>query len=130
MLNDPGKTPVLLLAYTGTADFNISGQTIHSALNIRKTSNKYTALGEKAITDLRIKHEYLQPLIIDEVSMVDKNMLNYISGRLDQIKRCHSPFSSFGGISVLAVGDFCQIPPVFGQMLYKQISTQIVDYWH
>ena len=60
--------------------------------------------------------------------MVDKNMLNYISGRLDHIKRCQLPFSSFGGISVLAVSDFCQVPPVFGQMLYKERSTQIVDY--
>ena len=117
------------MSYTGTAAFNINGQTIHSALNIRKTSKKYTALGEKAITDLRVKLEHIQCIIIDEISMVDKNMLNYVSGRLDQIKRCSSLNSLFGGISVLAVGDFCQVPPVFGQMLYKNCHENIVDYW-
>ena len=129
MNQNPEKSLVLVVAYTWTAAFNIHGQTIHSAFNIRKTSHKYVPLGEKAITDLRLKHEHLQLLIIDEISMVDKNMLNFISGRLNQIMRIRDPTATFGNICVLGVGDFYQLPPVFGSMLYKHNPGIIVNNW-
>ncbi len=50
-------------------------------------------------------------LIIDEVSLVGSNMLLEIHKRLQQIKGV-SPDTMFGGVSILAVGDLYQLPPV------------------
>ena len=103
---------VLLVAQTGTAAFNISGQTINSAFKINPKSPKdYRPLGEESVNTLRAKFQHLQLLIIDEISMVSATMLSYIHGRLQQIKGTHGS-AWFGNISVLAVGDFHQLPPI------------------
>ena len=68
--------------------------------------------------DFHLKDTELQPLVTDEVSLVDRNMLNYLGACLDQIKWSSSPKSALSGTSVLAVGDFNQTP-VFGQILVK-----------
>ncbi|KAJ8026272.1 hypothetical protein HOLleu_34068 [Holothuria leucospilota] len=51
----PDDITVLLVAFTGTAAFNINGQTIHSALNIFSTSLPYKPLGEDQLNTLRMK---------------------------------------------------------------------------
>ena len=124
----PDDITVLLVAFTGTAAFNINGQTIHSALNIFSTSLPYKPLGEDCLNTLRVKYRSLQLLVIDEVSMVDQNMLTYIHARLQQIKRssCKDPF---GNVSILAVGDFHQIQPVRGKPLFKQDLGSFLDLW-
>ena len=48
-------------------------------------------------------------LIIDEISMVSKELFAYVHWRFQQIKGNKKPF---GGMSVLAVGDFYQLPPL------------------
>ncbi|KAJ8033574.1 hypothetical protein HOLleu_23865 [Holothuria leucospilota] len=50
---------VLLLAYTGTAAFNIHGQTIHSALCIQSTKMPYKPLNQDKLNTLRVKFEHL-----------------------------------------------------------------------
>ena len=62
---------VLLLAHTGTAAFNISGETICSALKIGvNLSNDYKPLGEDTLNTLRAKYQHLQLVIVDEISMI------------------------------------------------------------
>lgn len=49
-------------------------------------------------------------LIIDEISMcAGDGMLGYLEFMLRQLRKDERPF---GGLQVLAVGDFCQLPPV------------------
>jgi hypothetical protein len=103
---------VLLLAHTGTAAFNIAGETICSALKIPPKSTKdYRPLSEETLNTLRIKYQHLQLVIIDEISMVGVTQLSYVHGRLHQIKGT-SNSSYFGNVSILAVGDFYQLPPI------------------
>ena len=47
--------------------------------------------------------------IIDEISMMGSQILYYVDKRLGQLKRNKH---LFGGVSILAVGDFYQLPPV------------------
>jgi DNA replication protein DnaC/exonuclease III len=124
--NNPDNPVVLLLAYTGTAAYNIEGQTIHSALGINKGMSKY--LSEDQANTLRCKLQDLQLLIIDEVSMVSKSLLNLIHLRLEQIKQPSSSSTSFGNISILAVGDFYQIPPVAAKPLTSS-HTSLTELW-
>lgn len=49
--------------------------------------------------------------------MVDHNLFTYIHVSLRQIKQT-SDFSPFGNVSIIAVGDFFQLPPVKGKPLY------------
>ena len=64
-------------------------------------------------------------LIIDEVSMVGANMLLEIHNRLQQIKAV-LPDVMFGGVSVLAVGDLYQLPPVCQPMLFSQVRDSYI----
>ena len=112
MIEDSDQVTVLLLAHTGTAAFNIYGETICSALKVpAKTPQNYVPLSEESLNTLRIKYCHLQLVIIDEISMVSIRQLDYVHGRLQQIKGTSST-SYFGNVSVLAVGDFHQLPPI------------------
>lgn len=51
----------------------------------------------------------LRTLVIDEVSMLDSDMLETIDCALRHATGCSSPF---GGVQVVAVGDFYQLAPV------------------
>jgi len=70
---------------------------------------------------LRSKLSHLTLLIIDEVSMVGSNMLLEIHKRLQQIKGV-APDVTFGGVSILAVGDLYQLPPVSQPLLFDPVS--------
>ena len=122
---------VLVVAHTGTAAFNISGETICSAFKISITAPRdYRPLGEESLNTLRVRFHHLQLLIIDEISMVSCKQLSYIHGRLQQIKGASST-SYFGNVSILAVGDFYQLPPVrSGLPLCYPNKETLKDLWN
>ena len=119
---EPDDVIVLRTAPTGVAAFNIDGMTLHSALSLG--TSKYTGfqpLGHDKLNTLRTKLSKLALIIIDEVSMVGSNMLLEIHKRLQQIKGV-SPDATFGGVSILAVGDLYQLPPVGQPLLFSTVS--------
>ena len=48
-------------------------------------------------------------MIIDEISMVDGHLLNKLNEIAKNLRRNNRPF---GGIQLVACGDFYQLPPV------------------
>ena len=127
----PEDTTVLLVAPTGTAAFNVSGHTIHSVFKIPR-KGPYQPLSEDTLNTMQVQLGNLQILIIDEISMVDRRVLSYINGRLRQIKRFRSMDTTahFGNVSILAVGDFYQLPPVRAQTLMRPNADEGIDLWH
>ena len=118
----PDDVIVLLTAPTGVAAFNINGMTLHSAFLLG--TSKYTGfqpLGHDKLNTLQTKLSNLALIIIDEVSMVGSNMLLEIHKRLQQIKGVSADVT-FGGVSILAVGDLYQLPPVGQPWLFATVS--------
>jgi hypothetical protein len=131
--DDPEQARVVLSAPTGTAAFNIGGFTLHSLFKIPKNVKAvYEPLSNDSVNTLQAELSNLKILIIDEVSMVDRRMLAYIHGRLKQIKKLRSSDreSLFGGVCVLAVGDFYQLPPVKSKPVCLPDVTYGSDMWN
>ena len=118
---EPDDVIVLLTAPTGVAAFNINGMTLHAALLLgRSKFDGFQPLSHEKLNTLRSKLSKLMLLIIDEVSMVGCDMLLEIHKRLQQIKGT-PPDVMFGGVSILAVGDLYQLPPVGQPPLFNVV---------
>ncbi len=99
--------------------------TLHSAFLLG--GGKYTGfqpISNDRLNILGSKLSKLTLVIIDEVSMVGSNMLLEIHKRLQQIKGV-SHDVTFGGTSILAVGDLYQLNPVAQAPLFS-IAVPIV----
>ena len=117
----PDDVTVLLTAPTGVAAFNIQGMTVHSALLLNTSKFSNQPLTQDRLNTLRTKLSNLQLLIIDEISMVGSNMLLQIHKRLPVIEGKRDE-STFGDVSILAVGDLFQLQPVAQQHVFAQVS--------
>ncbi|XP_077972734.1 uncharacterized protein LOC144427420 [Styela clava] len=125
---DISQILVLLTASTGVAAYNIKATTIHSTFSIPvQATIPYRPLAEEKLNTLKCRYENLELLIIDEISMVDYKLLSYIHGRLRQIKSASDEFP-FGKVSIIAVGDFYQLPPVKASPLFK--PNPLGDLWN
>jgi len=107
-------------ASTGIAATHIHGITIHSWSGIG-IKNQLT----KSDLD-KISHGYIERrvkktkvLIIDEVSMLSPRTLSMVDAVCRKIKQNNQPF---GGIQVVFVGDFFQLPPI----IKKELSNNSI----
>lgn len=109
-LQSRGVAPAMT-ASTGIAATHISGMTIHSwsGLGIRKfiTRRECKELAANSTHGRRIRNTSV--LIIDEISMLDAAMLDSVDMVCRVVKDSDLPF---GGIQIVLVGDFFQLPPV------------------
>lgn len=100
-----------ITASTGIAATHIGGMTIHSwsGIGIAKWLDQYTldriTSNERTIKRLR----YARVLIIDEVSMLSPETLSMVDAVCREVRQ-HG--DAFGGLQVILVGDFFQLPPV------------------
>ena len=102
-------------APTGVAALNIGGSTLHSFFGlgigtgngpqhmIRKARKNKAAM--KRINETEV-------LLIDEVSMMSSDLLEAIDAVAKDVRRDDRPM---GGMQVVAVGDFFQLPPIINK---------------
>ncbi len=120
------KSPVLVLAPTGVAAFNINGMTIHSNLSIPIITNKSLDLNGERLKQLQDRLKDVQYIIIDEKSMVGRRILALIDMRLRQAFPEHNN-EPFGGRSVIMVGDFGQLLPILDLPMYVSIQRDALS---
>ncbi len=109
-LEDCG-VPVAITASTGIAATHIGGMTIHawSGIGARDDLSPYDIdqIANKEKYVKRIKNAKV--LVIDEISMLAGGMLDMIDKILRTVKQSED---AFGGLQVVLVGDFYQLPPI------------------
>lgn len=106
-LANEGRIPQAILAPTGLAAMNIGGQTVHSFFGFppRPLINH----AEKPNWFFQRNAKHLKRLIVDEVSMLRADVLDAMDFALRAARKSVRPF---GGVQMLLVGDFYQLPPV------------------
>jgi PIF1-like helicase/Helix-turn-helix domain len=102
---------VAITASTGIAATHIGGMTIHSwsGMGIRETLTQEDLEYILAREYLMKRFAKTSVLIIDEISMLGGNFLESLDTLLQRARVSPEPF---GGIQILLVGDFFQLPPV------------------
>lgn len=105
------RVSVAVTASTGIAATHIGGTTIHSWswVGARDTLSQYDldAITTKERVVKRIKKA--QVLVIDEISMLDGRILDMVDTICRTIRMRGE---AFGGMQVVFVGDFFQLPPI------------------
>ena len=119
---------MLLVAHSGVAAANLGGgaSTIDSIFRFGG-DNKDQDLEGTALDELIKEIGDAELLVIDEISTVGAGQLEMISRRLEQVAKAKwqfrfntkppASFGGFGGLGVLCMGDFAQLPPVLATSL-------------
>lgn len=102
------NTPQVLLAPTGLAAMHIGGQTVHSFFGF--PPRPLVGFNEKPNWFFTKAARGLRRIIVDEVSMLRADVLDAMDRHLRIVRR--APHKAFGGVQMLLVGDFNQLPPV------------------
>ncbi len=113
-------------ATTGLAAVALKGRTLHSFFWLRPQDDDdevtaemiYQRLLEKSTTFswYRKTMRSLSSLIVDEISMLSVGLFTKLSSLLKLVRQNSKPF---GGLQLIFVGDFYQLPPVKGRFLFE-----------
>ena len=125
-----GNNFLLKAAPTGTAAFLIRGNTLHSMFKLPlqvSTKKELPKLNENLTLELQGIFKNCKILVIDEKSMVGLYMMYQLDKRLKEIKSDKSEYD-FGGISVILMGDFAQLPPVGDIPLFTRQKVKLSHY--
>jgi ATP-dependent DNA helicase PIF1 len=107
------KKGLHVTAATGIAAVHIGGTTLHSfaalGTGIAPAEEILRFLFSKRASRIRRKLKETRMLAIDEISMISASVMNLLDQVFQSIKQNDLPF---GGIQVVVIGDFFQLPPV------------------
>lgn len=102
----PGGNAQIVTAPTGIAALNVGASTIHSTFALPFGAIDAENLSKR---NLGVELRKIKRLIIDEISMVRADVLDGIDARLREARFNSKPF---GGVQIIMIGDFLQLPPV------------------
>ncbi|KAG0601459.1 hypothetical protein M758_11G112900 [Ceratodon purpureus] len=118
-----GLNGVVITAPTGIAAIPIGGSTIHSAtgIGIPRRRSDFRKMWERRN---RQKWRWAKVWIIDEISMVSAEMLQYLEQTIRRIRTLKEdlPGEPFGGLQVIFAGDFFQLQPVPDKNTYTDVD--------
>ncbi|KAK9769381.1 putative ATP-dependent DNA helicase [Seiridium cardinale] len=126
------RRKVTIVASTGVAALQVSGTTTFTFMGWSQddTRKPWEVLREnlwrkKSADRLR----QTDVLIIDEISMINNFHFDRLSRGLSEVKQYHNAREPkpFGGCQVIAVGDFCQLPPVNGLQYCVECGTAMAQ---
>lgn len=115
-------------ASTGVAAFNIGGQTIHSWAGLGLADEDVQSIIVKCHKNKKAQARMraAKVLVIDEISMVKAELLD----KLDLVMKYFRGSSrAFGGVQLVIVGDFMQLPPVWRKDEVKDFAFNSRS-WH
>ena len=106
---DPKIFPTL--ASTGAAAILVGGRTFHSYFGLGIMEGGVDRTVESAIKNSRVRARVrkAEAIIIDETSMLSGDCLQAAEAIATRARKVDQPW---GGLRVIAVGDFAQLPPV------------------
>ena len=117
---------VYIIAPTGKAALEVRGVTLYSYAGwtpdiLKKPMKRLEQNAHKRRNWRRMNNTDV--LIIDEVSMVE----NQIFERLNRVmKSARDKNKPFGGVQIIATGDFCQLPPVRPFRFCMECGTELL----
>lgn len=122
---------IKLTSSTGVSSYLIGSCTFHSFFGVGIAKNDKSVLLRYVQKNERAKFNILdtKSIIIDEVSMLSINVFEKVDYICKTIRKCQKPF---GGIQVIFVGDFFQLPPVdsnsllFESDIWKELNPKSV----
>ncbi|MGH7141354.1 MAG: helix-turn-helix domain-containing protein [Minisyncoccia bacterium] len=124
-LRECGVEPAIT-ASTGIAATHIGGYTIHSwsGIGIKKFLSAYDldklTQNERVVKRVRAAHT----LIIDEVSMLSAATLSMAD---DAVRAVLGDARAFGGLQIVLVGDFFQLPPIVRRQGAEDAPADLFD---
>jgi len=105
------KKTMAITAMTGAAAYIVNGKTLHSWAGIGLGDKPAPIIAQKILNSYpkKIKWQRCNILIIDEVSMMNALLFELLEEVSRLVRQNEKPF---GGIQVVLLGDFYQLPPV------------------
>lgn len=105
------KKNVYVTSSTGVAAINVGGVTLHSLFGCGLAKqNEQSLFATLRKNNVAVKAwTTMNVLVIDEVSLLDPCFFEKCSNTIAKLRKDARPF---GGIQVIIVGDFAQLPPV------------------
>jgi ATP-dependent DNA helicase PIF1 len=133
-LRDHFKGGLDVTASTGIAALNVGGATIHSWAGLGLGEDPVPYIVSQIVQRRKVCQRLrdCRRLAIDEVSMLSDRLLGTLSEVLSAVRDDPRPF---GGIQMLFIGDFLQLPPVsrrgdevgfaFNSPLWKSAGVEV-----
>ncbi|XP_065675732.1 ATP-dependent DNA helicase PIF1-like [Hydra vulgaris] len=106
-----------ITASTGKAVHLLNGVTIHAFAGIETGVKSLDYYKRHMHPDIKKMWLETDVLIIDEISMINAQTFDLLHLIACEMKQCYDEL--FGGIQVIACGDFFQLPPVTGEFVFK-----------
>ena len=123
-LRTRGIEPAVTAA-TGIAATHLGGLTIHSwsGIGIKEKLDRRTLAEIAGSNYVSRRINKTQVLIIDEVSMLSANTLDMVDMVCRRVRQNELPF---GGLQVILVGDFFQLPPIIKKTENEAQQTTLI----
>lgn len=120
--------PIPVLASTGAAAVLIEGRTFHGYFGLGIMEGGIERTIKKAISNNRVRARLNKDttLIVDEISMIHPDAFEAANRIAKAVREDDSPF---GGLRLIVVGDFLQLPPItYSSQSIKWLFD--MDVWH